>query len=355
MPLRASASVGALSRLPAPRRSQWLVAEGGVGLAIAGVAVRGTLGWCLLAAGLLAAAGGLGWRRDWLRRLGTRRGVPTAGPAEPGGPFGTLGQLVPELYVAEVAGRAARAARAVGVVGDGQGCAAGVEVDVAAGVPVDLGALAELVGRDPAAPVGLQLAVRNQLAGSLAPSPAYVRVADGVPLGCRLIAMIRLEPARDPDVAAIRGGGQSGLHAAAVAAADRLAAGLEAAGHRVHALQPADLRTFLAQDGGTTRAIAVRAWSDADRAAAVRAAATAPAGSSVLSLCADVGAGAGREYAVVSVTADSAGAADHAIEHVRRTAHRVAQPGDPAVPLLAATALGGGPRALEGALVRWAS
>ncbi len=322
-----------------PNRAALLAAEAGAALGVAGVALRDTTGWLLVAGGTLAVVAAVLFAG--LPAVQARARSAAAGATvEPGDEC--------------VASAVSRTSGEIGVSVDGQGCAAGVEVTATGSIRIDIDDLVTFAAADPCRPAGVQILIRNVLAGGFAPDAGYQHAAAGVPLGRRFLVLMRFEPARDPDVVAAHGGGADGMFAAVVASVDRLVAHLHAQRYDVSALAPSALRALADEDGargGVTRATGISADSADSVAAALAATVTAPARRSALSLCADVGGGTARRYAVASVTADTDALARSALEHVAAHSRAVFAGAEPAA-VSAAGVFGGGPRSLTAAVAR---
>jgi hypothetical protein len=145
-----------------------------------------------------------------------------------------------------VHGVTSRSSGDVGVVADGQGFAAGLELDVAKGALLDVGALCAVAAEDPSRPSMVQL----RLTSYAPPGAGAPRRARGPSMAVhrRLHVLLRLEPAWASDVVAGHGGGAAGSRAALVAAVDRLAARLRRAGLVNRVLDTGALNALLTED-----------------------------------------------------------------------------------------------------------
>jgi hypothetical protein len=232
------------------RRVRTLVvaAEAAVAAIVGGVVVGGAPGWTVAVVGVLAGA-----------LLGL---VLVRAPARLGGRLSSAAaDVASELTVQGVA---SRSNGEVGVVGDAQGYAAGVELDVVRGALVDLGALCAVVAEDPSRPSGLQIRVTTY-APPVPPGTPPRRHAGAVHR--RLHVLLRLEPAWATDIVARHGGGVQGSRAALVAAVDRIAARLRSAGVANRVMDAAAMNALVAEDTARelhTRVFAADAASRAD-------------------------------------------------------------------------------------------
>ncbi|OEU96379.1 type VII secretion protein EccE [Streptomyces oceani] len=257
-------------------RGRVIALETAVGCVAAGVAYAGAGGYLLAAAG--AAIGALTLLRwggrtasghlvRWLRGQAFAA-VPTGAADAAVDDFGLAGALLPELEVTEVTNRNGPA---VGVLGDGRGFAAVLELP--SGFYPDLPA--EVLGRwlaeDPARPATAQLLVEQHGLPSwdfhqrFEPTLAYRQLSTyAPPLAVRTWLVVRYEPWEAPEAAASRGGGAAGARAAVVAATARLQARLRSLGVTSQPLGGDRVRTLLKQLGspnGTGRALA-DSWAE---------------------------------------------------------------------------------------------
>lgn len=311
--------------------------EVAVGALVGGGVWGGGFGWTAVGAGVLLLVVAVA-RRDgrWLvepRRVVRATSWPDAGAV---GDFGELTRIAPGLHVT---GAESRTSGPVGIVGDGQGFAAGVEVDPGVLVRLDLAGLSAHVGADPARPAGLQVTVRDQHAESL---------AGGGPLTRRLLVLLRFEPVREPEVAAVRGGGVPGVHAGAVAAVDRLVRYFASLGATATPVVGTALRALVVEDGHDLPTMGI--WSvPVDDAAGfgrvVEVSSAVPCRRSVVSFGVDLTEPA-RSRALVAVV----GASAAAVARLRARLPGAVEPNDQAAAAPAVTLLGGGPQDLVDAL-----
>jgi len=297
-------------------------AEAVLAAIVGGVVVGGALGWTL--AGLaVAGAGGL---------LVARRARPAADREDDTG-------AAPLLAALRVQGVTSRSSGEVGVVSDGQGFAAGLELDVARGALLDLAALCAVADDDPSRPSAVQVRVTTY-----AP-PTRRAGTTSAAAHRRLHVLLRLEPVWASDVVAGHGGGAKGARAALVAAVDRLAARLRRAGVPNRVLDPATFNALLAEDTAPDVQSRVftadaAARTDLDRLLALTQRVTPER--SIVSMCVDLAGGdQWRSFAAVLVggrdpfQTDAAGAAVLADPCVLGVA--------PPAALAAVLPLGGGP------------
>lgn len=251
-------------------RARIVAVQLGLGCVLGGLAARdasAAAGAALAGAGALLLAGALLRRRGrWaaeallrrVRRDALRTGVSlpalVAG-ARPDRPaLGLAHRLLPALDVTEVPDRNGPA---FGMLADGRGCAAVLELPGGAlpSLPVTL--LGRWLAEDPARPAGAQLIVEqfalppwDQLHG-YRPTAAYRQLpAHGVPVAVRSYLVLRHEPLDAPEEVRRRGGGTAGAGAALAAAGARLRARLaEHGGTRATAVGAEDLRDLLRQLG----------------------------------------------------------------------------------------------------------
>jgi type VII ESX secretion system EccE translocon-like protein len=259
------------------RRTRGLIVLGEATIAAVagGIAVRGALGWTVAVLGVAVAATVLiAARGSWLSRATSR---PDA-----------AGDLVTRLRVLEVP---SRSSGDVGVISEGQGFAAGVEIDIAKGAVVDLATLAGVVAADPSRPSAVQMRLTTY--APPAPGSGVFRRprATSVAVHRRLHVLLRFEPAWAGDVVVSHGGGAQGSRAALVAAVDRLAARLRRAGIANRVLDPAALNALVAEDTAPDLATALFAADLASPADLERLIGmlqhTAPE-RSIVSLCVDL-------------------------------------------------------------------
>jgi hypothetical protein len=229
---------GAPGDAPAPsglaRRTRGLIvlAEVTIAAVAGGIVLGDALGWTVAALAVVVAGAVLiAARGSWLRGAAEQ----LVDPAE----------LVSRL---RVLGVQSRSSGDVGVITDGQGFAAGVEIDIAKGALFDLATLAGVVAADPSRPSAVQMRLTTY--APPAPGSGFFRrpPAAAVAVHRRLHVLLRLEPAWAGDVVAGHGGGARGSRAALVAALDRLAARLRRAGITYRVLDTAALNALLAED-----------------------------------------------------------------------------------------------------------
>jgi hypothetical protein len=225
---------------PAPRgiglarhtRAWLLTGEVLLAAAVAGVALRSALGWTVLGVAVAIALAAVAAAR-------------TGWPGEPRTVESDSERLLADLRVVAAT---SRSTGEVGVLADGQGFVAGLEVDLARGAVLDLGALCGMVGTDASRPSAVQLRLTTY-APPAPPSGAFRNARDlSTAVNRRLHLLLRLEPARAGDVVARHGGGAQGSRAALVAAVDRLAARLRRAGVGNRVLDAAALNGLVAED-----------------------------------------------------------------------------------------------------------
>lgn len=234
--------------LPGRRTARWgrgriVALEAAAGCAAAGVAFGGTGGYALTGVGAASAALALlRWRGrtasgHLVRRL--RRGAFSAGVRTPPGgqareaaELGLAGGLFPALEVTEYEDRNGPGAH-IGVLCDGRGFAAVLELPPGAYPELPVGALAEWLDADPARPAAAQLLIEQHglppwdFHQRFSPTLAYRQLpAARRPVALRSWLVLRYEPWEAPEAAAARGGGAQGARAAVVAATARLRARL---------------------------------------------------------------------------------------------------------------------------------
>jgi hypothetical protein len=228
-------SAAATRRGPSRRTRALIVAgEGALAAVVGGIVVGGGLGWALV--GLAALCVVIG-------PLAARGAGPVATPGEGAGAAGQIAKL-------RVHGVTSRSSGEVGVVSDGPGFAAGLEVDVAKGAVLDLAALCAVAAGDPSRPSVVQ--VRLTTYAPSAPAGMQRRAgAAAIAVHRRLHVLLRLDPAWAGDVVARHGGGAQGSRAALVAAVDRIGARLRRAGLANRVLDTAALNALIAEDTAT--------------------------------------------------------------------------------------------------------
>jgi type VII ESX secretion system EccE translocon-like protein len=268
-------------------RGLLVLGEATVAAVAGGIAVGGALGWTVGVLGVVVAAVALaGGRGGWWS--GTA--APPDAPAD----------LVARL---RVLGVPSRSTGDVGVISDGQGFAAGVEIDVAKGALLDLQTLAGVVAADRSRPSALQMRLTTYAPPG--PGAGFLRRphAGSVAVHRRLHVLLRLEPTWAGDVVAAHGGGARGSRAALVAAVDRLSARLRRAGVVNRVLDPAALNALLAEDTApdlATELLAADLGSPADLERLVGVLQQSAPERSIVSLCVDLASSdQWQSYAVV--------------------------------------------------------
>ncbi|HEY0500233.1 MAG TPA: type VII secretion protein EccE [Kutzneria sp.] len=228
-----------------------------MGTAVAGVALMGPFGIALMALGGLTLVGAfLFWQGKWAtEHLAARLRAPApATRTQAAGPgLGVIREVLPDLHVVEVTGRGAAP---LGVIGDGQGFAAVLELEVAGNLRLDLAALAAQVRADPAELAGFQVLIEQfplpalDVTERFGPTMVYRRLpTTAVPVLRRVWLVLRHEPLWAPEATERRGGGAAGARTALVAAAARLRVHLVDNGFQVHLLGLAATTELLAGVG----------------------------------------------------------------------------------------------------------
>jgi type VII secretion protein EccE len=228
-----------------------------VGTAVAGVALMGPFGIALMALGGLTLIGAfLFWQGKWAtEHLAARLRAPKipTGPTTTGPGLGVIREVLPDLHVVEVTGRGAAP---LGVIGDGQGFAAVLELEVVGNLRLDLATLAAQVKADPAELAGFQVLIEQfplpalDLTERFGPTMVYRRLpTTAVPVLRRVWLVLRHEPLWAPEATERRGGGAAGARTALVAAAARLRVHLVDNGFQVHLLGLAAVTELLAGVG----------------------------------------------------------------------------------------------------------
>ncbi|HZC69213.1 MAG TPA: type VII secretion protein EccE [Jatrophihabitans sp.] len=225
------ATGGATSRGGLARRTRALIvaAEAALAAIVGGVVIGGVLGWAVVGVAVVViAVAALLARSSWAAGR-----APDTGAAD----------LVTRL---RVQGVPSRSSGDVGVVSDGQGFAAGLELDVAKGALLDVAALCAVAADDPSRPSIVQL----RLTTYAPPGAGAPRRARGPSMAVhrRVHVLLRLEPTWASDVVASHGGGAQGSRAALVAALDRIAARLRRAGIANRVLDTGALNALLTED-----------------------------------------------------------------------------------------------------------
>lgn len=255
---------------PRPGRARLVAVQVALGCLIAGVAAGSAWGYTLAGAGALLLAVALLRRRgQWtaelllrrLRRDALRTGVTlpalVAGTREDRPELGLVHRLLPALDVLE---HDDRNGQPVGVLADGRGCAAVIELPGGALPSLPATLLAQWLAEDPARPAAAQLVVEQfgtppwDLLYGYRPTVAYRQLpVQGVPAAVRSWLVVRHEPLDAPDTVERRGGGQTGAAAAVAAAAIRLRARLvQYGGTETKVLGAEALRTLLRQIGDSS-------------------------------------------------------------------------------------------------------
>jgi len=218
-----------------------VAAEGVVAAIVGGVAIGGTIGWIVVGLAivsvpvLLVVAG---------RARRGRAGIGAPGSAE----------FLTRLRVLAVQ---SRSSGEVGVVSDGQGYAAGVEVEVRRGADLDLDLFGTIVAADPSRPSALQVRTTLQappVATRVMGAIVLRRREGSVAVQRRVHILLRLEPTWAGDVVESHGGGARGSRAALVAAVDRFSARLRREGIANRVLDAAAASQLLAEDSAPGRA-----------------------------------------------------------------------------------------------------
>ncbi|WP_338320238.1 type VII secretion protein EccE [Streptomyces lonarensis] len=262
-----------------PGIGRLVAAQGAVGVTAAGVALANPAGWALAGAGALALLPVLARRNGrWLdeslahrlprlhrlhrlhrggadgpaaRATGHR---PTAAGEVPGREdLGLVHRLLPALDVVAVADRNGPE---LGMVADGRGSAALLELPGGVLPSLPVGLLAQWLREDPAGPAGAQLLVEQfglppwDVLYRYRPTLAYRQLPGrGAPTAVRSWLVVRHEPLDAPEAVARRGGGARGAGAALAAATARLRSRLAAAGVAATPLGPERTRAVLRQTG----------------------------------------------------------------------------------------------------------
>jgi hypothetical protein len=328
---------GALAAPGGPsRRARALAvaAESALAGVVGGAVIGGAVGWTVAAAAVVLAG---------LLVALARRGGPIAGPGSDSADL--LGRL-------RVVGVPSRSSGDVGVVGDGQGYAAGVEIDVAKGVALDLVAVAAAVAADPSRPSSVQL--RLTMYAPPAPGSGVFSRPRGalVAVHRRLHLLVRLEPAWASDVVARHGGGAAGSRAALVAAVDRLAAHLRRGGVANRVLDPAALNALVAEDAAAElppRLFAADPGAQSDLERLVEMVQQAGPERAVVSLCVDL-AGSDQWQSSATVLIATRDVNQAGVVAAALLAERAVDGAAPAGALAAVLPLGGGPADLAAVL-----
>ncbi len=254
-------------------RGRLVALETGLGVAACAVAVTGPWRYVLAGAAFAILAGALLRRGDgWAdRRLLDRLRRQALAPAGTGadGSLGLAHTLLPALDITEVADRNGPD---LGVMADGRGYVAVIELPGGALPELPAGIVAAWLEEDPARPAAAQLLIEQiglppwDLHAGYRPTAAYRQLpTGGRPIVVRSWLALRYEPFAAPEAAERRGGGAAGARAAVAAALARLRARLAAAGVPGVPLGAVGVRDLLRQLGdasGGGRALA-GSWAGA--------------------------------------------------------------------------------------------
>jgi hypothetical protein len=243
-------------------RGRLVALETGLGVAACAVAVSGPWRYALAGAALVILAGAL-WRRGggWAdRRLLARLRREALAPGGSGadGSLGVAHTLLPALDITEVPHRHGPDLDAMnlGVMADGRGYAAVIELPGGVLPELPAGIVASWLHEDPARPAAAQLIVEQiglpawDLHGGYQPTAIYRQLpSGGRPVVVRSWLAVRYEPFAAPEAAERRGGGAAGARAATAAALARLRARLAAVGVHSVPANAAGVRELLRQLG----------------------------------------------------------------------------------------------------------
>ncbi|HTI27207.1 MAG TPA: type VII secretion protein EccE, partial [Kutzneria sp.] len=194
-------------------------------MAATGVALMGPFGIALMALGGLTLVGTfLFWQGKWAsEQLAITLRAPAARTPINGLGLGVIREVLPDLHVVEVTGRGAAP---LGVIGDGQGFAAVLELEVAGSLRLDLAKLTRQVQADPAELAGFQVLIEQfplpalDVTERFGPTMVYRRLpTSAVPVLRRVWLVLRHEPLWAPEATERRGGGAAGARTALMAAA----------------------------------------------------------------------------------------------------------------------------------------
>ncbi|MEO3753667.1 type VII secretion protein EccE [Streptomyces sp. B6B3] len=254
-------------------RGRLVALETGLGVAACAVAVTGPWRYVLACAAFAILAGALlrhgdGWAdRRLLDRLRRQALTPAGTGAD--GSLGLAHTLLPALDITEVADRNGPD---LGVMADGRGYVAVIELPGGALPELPAGIVATWLEEDPARPAAAQLLIEQiglppwDLHVGYRPTAAYRQLpTGGRPIVVRSWLALRYESFAAPEAAERRGGGAAGAHAAVASALARLRARLAAAGVPGVPLGAAGVRDLLRQLGdasGEGRALA-GSWAGA--------------------------------------------------------------------------------------------
>uniref|UniRef100_UPI000CD58464 type VII secretion protein EccE n=2 Tax=unclassified Streptomyces TaxID=2593676 RepID=UPI000CD58464 len=190
-------------------------------------------------------------------RSGDGRGETGAGESGPVTPdLGLVHRLLPSL---DVIGVPDRNGPELGMIADGRGSAAVLELPGGALPSLPVGLIAAWLREDPARPAAAQLVVEQfglppwDLLYRYQPTLAYRQLpVQGVPVAVRSWLVVRHEPLDAPESVSRRGGGVPGAGSALASATARLRARLAAHGVDATTLGVAELRELLRQTGDVT-------------------------------------------------------------------------------------------------------
>ena len=188
-----------------------------------------------------------------------------------------------------------RSSGEVGVVVDEQGYAAALEISLARGAVLDLGAVVADLAADPSHLCAVQVRITSY--SPPGNHPAHLggrRSGTYVPVHRRTHLVLRFEPARARDVVQSRGGGSEGSRAALVAALDRAALRLRRAGIVNRIVDAAALDRMISEDtraDAANRLFAVDLAQDGDIQRLLDTLQVHRLQRSVVSLCVDLAIG----------------------------------------------------------------
>ena len=274
------------------RRGRLLAVEGAVALAVGGVAIGGTVGSLAAGIGAVTLVAAVARRRgEWISdRLMRARSRPQGPAREP--------QQSPSgLSVVDVT---SRSSGLVGVIGDGQGYAAGLELGMSRATEIDVGRLAAAVAADPSKLSSVQIRVSHESPPigparlNTRPAILYRQAFGPVAMHRRVVVVLRFEPALATDVVDAHGGGAQGARAALIAAVDRLSAFLRGAGLVNRVLDSAALNALLRDDawpGARVEQLALDGASHRDLDRIAYAVASTGCERRTLSICVEVAGG----------------------------------------------------------------
>ncbi|GAB2886062.1 type VII secretion protein EccE [Streptomyces mayteni] len=246
-------------------RARLVAVEAGLGGAVAGAAFQSPWGYALAGAGALVTAGALlrlrGRWADQRLLAGAEAGsFRTSSPATPraaagagSDDLGVVRTLLPTLDVIEVPDRNGPD---LGVIADGRGLAAILELPGNTLPSLPAGLVARWLDEDPARPAAAQLVVEQfglppwDVHHRYQPTIAYRQLPAGArPIAVRSWLVVRFDPFAAPEAVDRRGGGATGARAALAAATARLAARLTPLGAASTPLGAAEVRAVLRGTG----------------------------------------------------------------------------------------------------------